>query len=237
MLAALFVLLVRRPRGADKGALFSILLFPPVFFFATALRSDWLIWPWYFYSLIFAAPFAMLITAQALPSVPVRWSGLLALAVALLMCAAVMIKTLQSFSPFDDVSLDEARALKVFATNHPGRYGMGDAAGLMGFLIGRPVVQLEGLVADREMLGFIGRSAPLRETLAHYVVRYYATVAIGPSEAPSGGCWSVADPDQAGPLSPRMHARACGAPLLDFTSRSGRVTRRLMVFDVAALKR
>ncbi len=65
-----------------------------------------------------------------------------------------------------------ALGIKPFTDSHPGRYAMGDRAGLTAFITGRPFLQ-RGLAADQAMVDSIVASADLLNVLKKYGVRYY----------------------------------------------------------------
>jgi hypothetical protein len=99
-----------------------------------------------------------------------------------------------------------------FASTHPGTYAMGDRAGRVGFLLTDPVVNLEGLMMDRDYLAYVRDQSPLREVLAQYNVRYY----IGTAYKPFTGCFEASEPVKAGPHSAHMRAEFCEPPLATY---------------------
>lgn len=105
-----------------------------------------------------------------------------------------------------------AAALAEFEKAHPGIYAMGDRAGKVGYLMQNPVVQLEGLVMDKDYLAFMKRSAPLGEVLRHYRADYY----VGSSHEAFGQCFTAVEPYQSGPRSPRIVGEFCQPPVARF---------------------
>ena len=105
-----------------------------------------------------------------------------------------------------------------FIDAHAGRYAMGDRAGMVGFLSSQPVVQFEGLVADKWMVEAIRYKRGLREALEHYEIDYY--VATSPRE--QDGCYYLEEPRLAGPMAPHMTARICDTPVLVFDEEAWR---------------
>ncbi|HEY3875096.1 MAG TPA: hypothetical protein VGM92_06440 [Candidatus Kapabacteria bacterium] len=66
-----------------------------------------------------------------------------------------------------------ALGIKAFTDSHPGRYAMGDRAGLTAYLTHQPILQLEGLAADQAVIDSISARAHLLNVLRKYGVRYY----------------------------------------------------------------
>ena len=91
---------------------------------------------------------------------------------------------------------------------------MGDRSGVVGYLMGGRLVQLEGLVADRGVLRQIQASRDLNEALREMGVEYYVRSA--ENTPVENGCYVVREPELAGPSSPRMSGRFCAKPLEDF---------------------
>ena len=89
---------------------------------------------------------------------------------------------------------------------------MGDRAGTVGYLASRPVLQLEGLMMDRQYLDNIRKRRNLTEVLRGYGVRYYIATR---ARMGADGCWTVKEPFQAGPDSPAMTGHLCQRPLAE----------------------
>jgi hypothetical protein len=237
-LVALFVKIdeLRKHFTALNWFAVGLLLFPPVFFALTALRSDWTVFPWYYYPLILALPFAFIAVADRFlapsgwPYNRFRW---VAAIVAVALATGVSAKTIRGGTIYDELSLKQVDQVASFADTHPGTYGMGDAAGLFGFVIARPIVQLEGLASDARMLGFIERSADLKEVFSAYNIQYYITIRLPPDAQPENGCWRVEEPGNSGPSALKMRGEICSAPVVDSVSEYGGLRRRLLVFRIA----
>jgi len=69
----------------------------------------------------------------------------------------------------------EAKYLSEWMKKHPGVYAMGDRAGLVSYLSGQKMIQLEGLVMDKNYLENINRQESLNFVLNNYNVDYYIT--------------------------------------------------------------
>lgn len=114
-----------------------------------------------------------------------------------------------------------------FARTHPGIYGMGDRGGLAGFLLPRGLVQLEGLVSDRSLLGLIRDQAPLQAAFERFGITYY----VGTRMEKRDDCYLAEEPSikLAGMNSKRMTAALCMPPIAAFTDRLGVTT---LIFQV-----
>ena len=206
-----YVVVSRRPRNARILA--ALLLFPVVHLAEMCLLSDWHIWPWYYYSLSFAA-FAGMVALLEGRVVPDRVSNnrlILArtamYAMVVMLCGYVAAysvgKKPPMFAVFGGFVAD-------FARQHPGTYAMGDCSGSAGYRSDQPFVQLEGLMMDKPYLHWIRARTPLAEVLKTYHADYYATIQ-NPTDR--HGCFVVVEPRQAGPRSPHMMGRICAEPL------------------------
>jgi hypothetical protein len=218
------------PQSARGRVQLCAALHPIVFYGVLSFTSDWpMWWIWYLYPLV---PVLALLG----PDLFNRWMPLsrralpwLATAVA---CGSLLIflDRLQTNTPAV-YALERASMLQQFAAIHPGRYGIGDAAGMPSYLMPVPVVQLEGLVGDKPYLQRIRRQEPLLEALGELGIDYYVTVRPGPP----GDCYDVREPAQAGPRSPAMTAHLCLQPVADI--RPPGDPHHALVFDLHQLKR
>ena len=110
-----------------------------------------------------------------------------------------------------------ARHLVEFAAEHPGRYAMGDRAGITGLLLGQPLLQLEGLVADRRMIDHIRQERRLDSILADYDVDYLIVSVYAPLEKHEGAYHvSIPDRAQSGSWSRRMRGTFAVDPVDTF---------------------
>lgn len=228
------VSLAKRSRtvAADGYAAVCVALvaFPLVQLPAFFTLSDWLIWPWYLYSVPLAAVGALLwllrreprARSEAGSQAQLLVEGLLLLTVGVYAAACTADKALPLWYRF-------AEDMAPFARTHPGLYAMGDCAGTTAYTLGQPMMQLEGLVMDEAFLANIREQRNLNEVLERYHVRYYVTRDAVPD---ADGCYAAAEPYQGGPDSPRMHGRFCVAPAATFRYGDGK-RDTLRVFDLA----
>jgi hypothetical protein len=190
------------------------LWFPVLAMAAQSLLSPWVTWPWHFYWL---PPFVLV----AAGSLRRPW----ALAAAL---AVTVVSPLYRFHIQAEASASptwiahHAEQLADFARTHPGRYAMGDRAGLTAYLLGQPLVQLEGLIADQKMVEHIRQEDDLPAVLREYGVNYLIVTVYRPLPE-IDGCYRVEVPDlgQAGARARRMQGQFCTEPLLHFETPAG----------------
>jgi len=115
--------------------------------------------------------------------------------------------------PAQNTIYEAALRIADFADEHPGTYAMGDRAGLVGFLLEDPVIQLEGLVMDRKFLQNISARRDLVDVLEEYEVDYY----IATNPTPVAGRYEECEPSQAGPNSPVMRGSFGLPPVYEFS--------------------
>ena len=203
----------------ERIALLPALSFPPVFYLVQSAMSDWPLWDWYLYPWIATTPVAIGVLLRARTTwlalessvdsfLSRAWAKPLVLVSGCLPVglAALAWNTPRTESPI----LDFAVALRRFAETHPGRYAMGDRAGMVGFLLPHPLLQLEGLVGDRKFLDNIRQRRDLREVLGEHRIDYYVTS----SATEKDGCYHAVEPYQGGPGSPKMSGTFCEEPVM-----------------------
>jgi hypothetical protein len=118
----------------------------------------------------------------------------------------------RSQKPEDRDVFANAMDIRGFAQRHPGIYAMGDRAGIVGYLIQQPVIQLEGLVEDEGYIEKLKAREPLRSILNDYKVAYY----VGADPVKDNGCYKVTEPLQGGPTIYRIQGIFCEAPVAIF---------------------
>jgi hypothetical protein len=219
-LAVVWGKLARQERVVYTAAL----LFPFLHWALTMALSDWQLWPWYTYSSRFALLGILALASRAVyPMFSLRWRVWGGMAVFALSLLFVIRSRYQVGAYMMDIA-EAARGVAAFAQTHPGRYAMGDRAGMVGYLNGEPTMQTEGLMMDSAYLVHIARQDPLRDVLNLYNVDYY----VGFSERratvgwkPVTGCFQAREPAQAGPASPTMKGVFCEAPAWQLIQPSG----------------
>ncbi|CAN5560420.1 hypothetical protein BH10ACI4_BH10ACI4_17960 [soil metagenome] len=209
--ALVLVPLVRTRLSAMERVLVSAaILFPFTYYFILSCVSDWTLWGWYYYPIRSALCVSFLVFCFYPPLARILQtrSVTFILVASVAICLIFMRWTRQQTDIYS-ASVE----IQQFAQTHPGTYAMGDRAGRVAYLIPDPIVQTEGLMMDREYLRFIEHQTPLRDTLAHYKVRYYIATAYDPFT----GCFQAAEPAKAGPQSAHMRAVFCETPLAHFS--------------------
>ena len=218
-----------------RVGLLPILIFPQAFYLLQICMNDWPFWDWYLYPWLAAAPIALSLSALSVPRLLRRfelWAQGAGLRRLSALCAAAIAVALVTVgfdyrTPIAQSSIHTfAIALTEFSKTHPGRYAMGDRAGMVGFLLPFPLLQLEGLMEDRKFLDNIRKQRDLGEVLDEYGVDYYASS----GAQPLGTCYRATEPKQAGPSSPRMVGTFCQEPVLVYQDAHDRTV-------VFALKR
>lgn len=205
---------VRALPHAKRAVLWAGVLFPFVHMAILSIVGDWQIFfLWYYYTLVFGTVCGAILcyTAIRFPERPGIHPFVEFTLGAIVLIAAIFVRTLRPASFINTPSYTAAIAIADFAKSHPGRYAMGDRSGLVGFLLGEvgdSMVQAEGLVMDRAFLSRIRSGAELFSTLRAYGVDYY----IGTELERDGACYRLSEPYFAGPRSPRMRSTVCDTP-------------------------
>lgn len=217
-LVALFFVPSLRRLSPRQLFLLWLAAYPAGYYTLLALLYDWPIDSWYRYPLLVSvvAAAALLHERFAARDAVRRLLPVLApcAVAAVTGYAAVSCARILRLTPDESPQYYSSLDLAAFARAHPGRYAMGDRAGLAGFLTDAPILQVEGLVADRKFVGHLARQDDLLDVLREYGVTYYAVVAPPPVE---DGCHHVAEPTRPGPQALRMRGRICAEPVLKRT--------------------
>ncbi len=215
----------RQRSNTVRTAVVTMLLFPLLSALVYGVTSDWILFPWYLYTvpILLFAGLHVLSKPLALWLPVARWrsiSGITTLAVAVVVVAAVAHSVAGltfnwKVRPFD--KLNHATQIAAFVREHPGKYAMGDRAGLVTWMIEQPVLQLEGLVEDRAFLEHIRREESLNSVLDSYDVDYLIASVYEPFEQVNGA-WRVVTPHplQAGDRSLRMEGLFPDDPVFTF---------------------
>jgi len=217
---AVFVLIVMvawqtRRLIANKGKkeilLFSVLSYPMVYFVLYSLTSSWVTFPWYYFMIPMTLVAGSVLVleklgiSQRFPSVALLFFVVVAWFFCGRAIAAIPEATTHfAMEPWSIYS--QAKELKAFAKEHPGSYAMGDRAGLTSFVLDKPMLQLEGLVADRSFLKKIKEQRDLVTVLKEYRIRYYITSVVDTLRLVPEKGYELEEPhqEQAGTYSPKM---------------------------------
>jgi polyhydroxybutyrate depolymerase len=229
---ALLVLWLRRERTARVpidlygGAV--ALAFAAVFYLVNAL-TGWCYFGWYAYPLAPALVAGLTFGGRlAAGLVPPELRG--RLCTAALAGAAVMALSHASYHAVTrgplwrvedngllDLSVDVAQVMR----GRHGVYGMGAVAGFVTYELGEPVVQLEGLVADRAMVEHIRAEDDLGRVLAAYHVDYLVLSLQRATLEKRDGCYVITQPNAewSGRRVARMRAALCAEPIAHVPTR------------------
>lgn len=217
------VILWRKFKPEEKSLCFAALLMPAVFYGSEVLLSVWKFWGWYMYATRYAFLGAVVILVALLlrgsseggsrlaRAATLPWVGAGCLAV----CLMALTRTHYRSEPVMFDIAGEDIALDTFARMHPGRYAMGDRAGMFAYLSASPVLQAEGLMMDRSYLEHIRRQDDLVSTLKQYGTNYYVYFVLHAELAGrmQGSCLKVEEPSLPGKDSMRMRSTLCDAPV------------------------
>jgi uncharacterized SAM-binding protein YcdF (DUF218 family) len=231
-LCALAAVLALRGRGARpievRAAVLLAGLFPIAYVVVYVLRSPWQLWLWH---TVIAFPGAMLALVLLEPppgALAARTTRVLR-APAWVMALALVTVSGQRFyarGPGFDAKrfpiYAVAKELSRQTAADAGRFAMGDRAGSFAFLSRKPVLQIEGLAADRAMVEHIRRQDSLRDVLASYHVRRLVVTSPYALATDARGCTLVESPLRSvapGP-APRMRGAFC-RPVLQRVMHAG----------------
>jgi hypothetical protein len=227
-LLAAFLLLRReareKPAGRFAGTLAVVFAF--VFFGLNAL-TGWTFFGWYAYPLAAATIAAQVFVCQ-------RWGTLLPnrlqVVVASLLVALVPVMAVRDYvergprwSVTDNTLLAMSYDLSDRLRSHEGLFAMGAVAGVATYVLDKPVLQLEGIVADRQLIDYIRSEAPLDEVLRAYRADYLIVSFAHQRAESSGGCYLITQPsaEWAGERAAKMRGQICSAPMTRFVRKKG----------------
>jgi len=223
----------RHLRSEEKVFLFAGLSTPFLFYGVEMFVSDWPLWNWYFYALRYAstATLVMLCIVLSRDLLPLRYTALRHLErrswPIFAFYAANMVVLFNTHYKVDVWMVEIQHAASIlnrFEQTHPGKYAMGDRAGMFGYSTSASVLQTEGLVMDRAYIDHIRSQDNLRSVLSSYGVNYYVAFvfSVKYKKQFAGPCFHAMEPSIAGPDSPRMRSDFCEAPLFVFPGFDGK---------------
>ncbi len=194
---------------------FLVVIWPFVFYVTLIFRSPWNLWRWYSYPIIACAPAASVIVMDLR-----KWKRQIQV---LFVLIALLVFGLDGYLTLKNSRRDwrqggtynAAITLKAFAATHPGVYAMGDGAGFVGYKLGQPLVQLEGLVGGERVIAAIRQQQDLLVFLRQNHIDYYIAINL---ERDANGCYMAVEPAEAGNKGRHMKARLCFPPVFIFQS-------------------
>ena len=205
--AALLMATWQRLAPQQRAILTAFTLFPVLHLATLSVLSDWTVWPWYYYTLVYST-----IACAVLLSRPVNLSPRIARpAIAIVAILYAVFFLIYSVKRKPSITAEAGADLALYMRSHPGIYAMGDGAGAPAYLSGQPVVQLEGLTMDKTYLQAIRAAEPLQQALRERNVDYYILYRGTPANPQP--CTALAEPGNAGALSPHLRGNVCTTPL------------------------
>lgn len=104
-----------------------------------------------------------------------------------------------------------------------GTYAMGAIAGVVGYVMDHPLVQLEGIMADRRMVDHLRNESPLEDVLREYNVDYLIVSFAQLRVKEEGGCYEITQPhaEWAGRRTAKMRGEICSPPIERFETPAG----------------
>ena len=173
--AAFFTFLLFLANGKKNYFILVVLFAVALLYIQNSLRSDWDIWPWYLY------PFAaiqFLCADENNFDLSVIKNNLYRKSVialtALVLPTFVLYVYKLTIPLYPNTIMSTAIEIDKFAKeNAGGVYAMGDRAGVVGYLMPYPLVQLEGLVMDKNYLTNLKSNNKLQGLLKLYQAKYY----------------------------------------------------------------
>jgi hypothetical protein len=211
-----------------------MIVLPLVFTAVVMLRSSWILFPWYLYSL----PLSIMLCGTICGDIVLHWFRDRALRVlipvvqwALIAGVFLQVDNLIYKLTFDfDVNpgatYQHSKVLAEFCRTHPGGYAMGDKAGLVAYLSGSSVLQLEGLCSDLALIQHIARQDSLLAVLKEHAVRYLIVSTYGPLQRDASGyVVQTPHPQEAGENSPKMTAHLRQEPVFEYIAPTAKQQR------------
>lgn len=194
------------------------LLFPFLFMAMHSELSDFGIWAWYLYPWIISFVIGLIIIYTSLQRhlvrIPANYSLVIAIA-CIFFFINLNVKYVSGAKPEANMMYEAGKKISTFLINDPHSIvAIGDRGGIVSYLLPNSVIQLEGLVMDREFLQHISNQDNLIDVLNKYKVKYYITY--NPI-VDKNGCYFLREPQQGGQYTKRMTGSLCQKPVHEFT--------------------
>ncbi len=224
---ALYQLIRRHPRelATARFAAAVTLLFAFAFFLVNA-ESGWIFFGWYAYPLAPATIVALVCIAQRwgplLTGAVARQAGQLAVLVLVTLAPAGAVRYYVEHGPNWSIRDNTLLAMSYDLAQHlkkrEGVFGMGACAGVAAFVSDKTVVQLEGIITDRNLLQHVKNQDPLQDVLREYHVDYLIVSLVGVPPKLQNRCYLVTQPDAqwAGSRTAKMRGAICAEPVEHF---------------------
>ncbi len=104
-----------------------------------------------------------------------------------------------------------------------GIYAMGAIGGVVGYAMDHPLVQLEGIMADRRMVDHVKNESSLQDVLRENNVDYLIVSFAAARVAEADGCYEITQPhaEWAGRRTKKMRGEICSPPVERFVTPAG----------------
>jgi hypothetical protein len=218
-----------KDRGNQSVARFvcALTLVYAFMFFGINALSSWIFFGWYAFPLVPATIVSIVCIVQ-------RWGTVfsakqqvaiatLALAVAPLQAAIYCVQHGPLGTVGDNTLVAMSYDLKDHLKGRHGLFAMGAIAGIATFVLDEPVLQLEGIVSDRNMVDHIKQEHDLAEVLREYGADYLIVSLASVRAQPRDGCYLVTQPNAewAGKRTAKMRGEICSEPVEHFFTARG----------------
>jgi hypothetical protein len=216
-----------RPRPAARFAGGLTLVFAFAFFGLNAL-SGWTFFGWYAYPIATAVLAALVFIAEwgapLLRSAPARAIAVACLvALAPALAARYYLEHGPRWSISDNTLLAMSYDLADRLQGREGLFAMGAVAGMATYALDKPVLQLEGIVADRRLVEHIRHEDSLDAVLREYRVNYLIVTLANVRAELVDGCYLITQPNAewAGERTAKMRGEICAEPVEHFVTPKG----------------
>jgi hypothetical protein len=191
--------------------------------------SGWTFFGWYAYPIVTASVAAAAFSWQewgwvvsARRSVAIAIS-VLTLGLPVVSATRYSIQHGPGWSVSDNSLLAASYDLAARMRGRQGVYAMGAIAGVAGYVMDHPLVQLEGIMADRRMVDHVKNEDPLEDVLRENNVDYLIVSFAWSRVAEEGGCYEITQPhaEWAGRRTAKMRGEICSPPVERFVTPAG----------------
>jgi hypothetical protein len=229
--AIAFVLIVRQYRSVCPPIRFvggTAISFAFAIWGLNAL-SGWIFFGWYSYPIVTASiAAAAFIWEKWGCAIAARQKIILSLAIITLCFPIVAAARYFSqhgpgWSISDNSLLAAGYDIAARMRDRKGVYAMGAIAGVVAYVIDHPVVQLEGIMADRRMVDHVKNESSLEDVLREYNVDYLIVSLAAARISKEGECYEITQPhtEWAGRRTAKMRGEICSPPIEQFLTPAG----------------
>ncbi|MEI8134231.1 MAG: hypothetical protein WCH46_04010 [bacterium] len=244
IIALILYLFKRQTFQASKHRIILLpLLFPLVYYPILLVGSNWFLNRWYLYPLPIAFFFSASFLSESSLSFlsenifkKIRQSLLVLVSpAAMYFSFTLLVNDTTNWKPEPMSIYLNAQKMQPFIQSHPGIYAMGDQAGLTAYMLNVPVIQLEGLNADFNMLHHIQHEDDLVKVLHEYHVDYLIETSDVNGLPKQGVAFNIEEPHtgQAGKFSKKMRGLIQSEPIYtQVISNASGFKLQTYIFDI-----